>query len=151
MIAIVYFQFLMFFIYIYFVVRKHGVQKSISESWYVINPNLRWMFTVIFCYGLGVAQMFHGSVWFFLSGAFLCFVGAATTFKSGGPTVVVHNIGATGAIVFGLSGLVAVGVWWPWIPMVIGLLALLKAQNRTWWIECVAFFSILGGLIHKYL
>ena len=151
MIALVYAKFALFFIYTFFVMKRYGVQNSISESWYTIGPRFEWMFTIIFCFGIGVLTLFHGSLWFFLSGGFLCFVGAATEFKKWNLTKWVHNIGAVGCITFGLIGLAVTGIWWPFIPVVASAVVLSKAKNGTWWIETVAFFSILGGLIQKYL
>lgn len=148
---IIYVQFALFFIYTFFVVRRYGVQKSISDSWYVIDSPHKWMFTMVFCFGLGISQLFHGTVWFFLSGGFLCFVGAATDFKNWSVTKWVHNVGAVGCIVFGLIGLSVTGIWWPFIPVATSAVTLSKVKNGTWWIEVVAFFSILGGLIQKYL
>jgi len=151
MITLVYAKFALFFIYIFFVVKRYGVQNSISESWYTIGPRFEWMFTIIFCFGIGILTLFHGSMWFFLSGGFLCFVGAATQFKSDKWTRGIHNLGAVGAITFALIGLAVTGIWWPFIPVVAGAVVLSKVKNGTWWIEFVAFFSILGGLIQKYL
>lgn len=151
MIALVYAQFALFFIYTLFVVKRYGVQNSISESWYTIEKEFRWMFTVVFCFGIGVLTLFHGSVWFFLSGGFLCFVGAATQFKGDKWTQTIHNIGAVGCITFALIGLAVIGIWWPFIPVVASAVVLSKYKNGTWWIEFVAFFAILGGLIQKYL
>lgn len=148
---LIYIQLTLFIVYIFFVVKRHGVQRSISESWYTLGNDYNWMFTVVFCFGIGVLQLFHGSEWFFISGASLCFVGAATAFKGVKTTMIVHNVGATCSIVFGLIGLAVIGIWWPFIPVAVGAVSLSKIKNSTWWIECVAFFSILGGLIHKYL
>jgi hypothetical protein len=148
---LIYIQFALFFIYTFFVVRKYGVQRSISESWYTVEKPYKWMFTLVFCYGIGILQAFHGSAWFFMSGAFLCFVGAAMDFKGWETTKWVHNIGAVGCIVLALIGLAVTGIWWPFIPVAAAGVTLPKTKNGTWWIECVAFFSILGGLIQKYL
>lgn len=151
MIAIAYAQFAIFFIYTFFVWRKYGIQRSISESWYAVDKQYKWMFTM-FCFGLGITQCFHGTVWFFLSGSFLCFVGVAFDFKSRWRmTPWVHNVGAVGSIVLGLIGLAVTGIWWPFIPVSAAAVTLSKIKNGTWWIEVVAFLSILGGLIQKYL
>lgn len=144
-------QMVLFLIYTGFVVYRYGIQKSISESWYTIGPRFEWMFTMIFCFGIGIMTLFHGSVWFFLSGGFLCFVGAATEFKSEKWTRAIHNLGAVGCITFGLIGLAVAKIWWPFVPVVAAAVLLSKHKNGTWWIETVAFFAIIGGLIQKYL
>lgn len=147
---IVYLQLALFIAYTSFVWKRYGVQPSISESWYTLGTKYNWMFTIVFCFGIGVLQLFHESVWFFLSGSALCFVGAATAFKQK-MTNAVHYSGAAGAIVFGLTGLAGLGIWWPIVPVAVSIPVLTKVRNATWWIEFVAFFAILGGLIQKYL
>lgn len=152
--TLLYIQFAIFFIYTFFVWRKYGIQRSISESWYVVDKKYKWMFSM-FCFCLGALQCFHvihGSVWFFLSGSSLVFVGVATDFKSTwriNPCI--HNIGAVGSIVLGLIGLAVMGIWWPFIPVAVGAVTLPRYENGTWWIEVVAFFSILVGLAQLYL
>ena len=151
MIALVYIKLALFVFYSIFIIHRYGVQKSISESWYTLGPRFEWMFTMVFCFGIGIFTLFHGSVWFFLSGGFLCFVGAATQFKADKWTRAIHNIGAVGCIPFGLMGLAVVGIWWPFVPVVAAAVLLSKQKNGTWWIETVAFFAIISGLIQKYL
>ena len=142
--SLVIFQIALFLAYTIFVWATYGVQKSISESWYTLEKK-GWLFTIAFSWGLGVSTIFHGGVWFFLSGAFLCFVGAATQFKADKNTRGVHNIGTVGSIVFALTALALHGIWWPFLP-ILASLSLIKQNNGVWWIEHVAFFSLMAGI-----
>jgi hypothetical protein len=145
-------QWLLFTFYTTYVWIKYGVQKSISESWYTMGKSENWMFTVVFCWGIGVSMFFYDSIWFVVGGSFLTFVGAATSFKDRWDTTrYVHNIGASGCITLALAGLAVEGIWWPAVAMVAGSYLLLKVDNRTWWIETLAVYVILGGLFQRYL
>jgi hypothetical protein len=145
-------QLTIFFGYILYIVYGHGVLKSISDSWYIMPPKRRWMFTVLFCYPLGVLQMLHDGWMNVVAGAFLVFVGAATDFKSDHAKII-HYTGAAGAIFFAL---IALASEWIILPLVLTMLSIssvhfLKIKNKIWWVEVAAFSSIIIGLIQKQL
>lgn len=93
-------------------------------------------------------MMFYNSPWFFGCGSVLMFVGFAPAFKED-VTETAHVFGATGAIALGFGGLLAQGVLWPLVAFVLVTAGILgfKVTNRTWWIECIAFATIMIGLI----
>jgi hypothetical protein len=147
-------QGLIFVTYVIFIwIKFKGPLSSISESWYKLGEPLNVLFT-LFCFSIGIMMPFHivGTVpiFFFLSGAGLCFTGAAAMFKDDNITSIVHMIGATICVIGGLLGIgVELGHWIPTIIFIISasLLRLLKVKNNIWWIEIVAFACILSGLL----
>jgi hypothetical protein len=129
---------------------KFGVQESISDSWYCLSQKWNWLFTVVFCFGIGVTNAFHGNLLYLISGAFLCFVGVATEFKSEWLlTGTIHVIGAVGSIAFSVVALIIDGVYWPIIPIFLTWITLKNIRNSTWWSECIAFLVIQIGLIQR--
>lgn len=142
-------QLVLFTFYTAFIWRVYGVQKSLSETWYVIKH--KWLFSVILCFSIGVLQLTHGTVMFFLSGALLCFVGSASNFRKEKMTKIVHYVGAVGAISISLAQLGLLGIWWPLELCIVLGFPILLLENRMWWMEIVAFYAILGGIIQLKL
>ena len=150
-------QILIFLSYVTFIVIKFGVLPSISESWYELRDlgGVWYSLFTWFCWGLGFTMFFQTNdtapYLFFLSGAGLCFVGAATMFKlSDDIQPYIHFVGA----LIGIScALVGIGVErQEWIPLIMFVLSALVLtftveKNRTWWIEIVAFTCIGLGLL----
>ncbi len=145
-------QLLVITLYLGLITKRYGVLPSISDSWYSLPLNQKFLFT-LFTWGLGIPMLFYGNVWFFLSGAGLSFVGAATQFKSMiGLTKEVHYGGALVGI---LSALI--GIWVEWdnlLPLIWFLFFALSIQlsyikNKIWWQEIVAVVLILWGLLVK--
>lgn len=132
------YQALIFTLYISAVAYFYGVQPSISETWYAIKHRILFS---LFCFSLGILNCLHGGWWFFIAGGGLCFVGGAAHYKQGRFAEFVHYSGALVAIIFSIIGS---GFYWALVP--IGLAALIK-DNRIWWIEVVAFYSIILYLI----
>jgi len=145
-------QAIIFISYVTFLMIKFkGPLPSISDSWYELDGLYKSLFTW-FCWGLGFLMLFQTdgtSAMFFLSGAGLCFVGAATMFKES-MTKTVHFTGAAIGIISAL-----IGIWIERgsnIPLIIWLIfcvlfEISKVPNKTWWIEIIAFFAIIFGLI----
>lgn len=146
-------QFLLFNFYTGYIWIRKGVQKSISDSWYIVDRSKKWMFMLVFCYGIGFLNLLHSHIssLFFFSGAFLIFTGTASDFKSWTITKYVHYIGAIGAITFASIGLFIVGIKWVIIYNVLVVILLYFVKNRLWWIEIACFYAILGGLLNYYL
>jgi hypothetical protein len=97
-------------------------------------------------------MLFLGNFWFFLSGSGLCFVGAATQFRSYiGITKEVHYAGALIGI---LSSLVGIATMYqdlnPIIVFIVSamILQISKVKNTIWWQEIVAFIIILSSLVY---
>lgn len=77
----------LFIIYISSIIIKYGIPSSVSETFYLLPKNMRWLFTV-FCWGVSIIvapwlDITPKSWQFlaFLSVAGLCFVGTAAEFK----------------------------------------------------------------------
>lgn len=142
-----------FILYVTFLMVKFkGPLASISDSWYELGYPLRILFS-IFCLSLGITMTQQpGSVFFFLSGTGLSFVGIATWFKSS--EKIVHWIHFTGALTGIIFGLVGIGFSFEnWYPLLIwaGIslpIILFKIKNHMWWIEIVAFASMIYGLLN---
>jgi len=149
-------QAIIFVTYVGFLMYKfNGPIHSISDSWYQLPKPLKPLFT-LFCWSLGITMLFQGNgdtALFFLSGAGLTFVGAATAFKStAGLTDEVHYTGAAAGILFALVGLyVEYNLLFPLILMFLssGFLLLKGVDKPIWWIEMVAFVCIVLGLFFR--
>ena len=137
-----------FLAYIAFVWAKYGVLNSISESWYKVEDKEKILFT-LFCFSLGILTLFYagGPLWF-LSGACLTFVGAATRFKDGKYTQVIHTGGALLSILIAFIALWIEGIWFgPFLTAGTWLsFKLFKWKNKTWWVEVVAFACIMVSI-----
>ena len=96
-------------------------------------------------------MLLYGNIWFFLSGAGLSFVGAATAFKSKiGLTKEVHYGGALVGILGALIGILV--EYSNFLPLVWFIFLAISIQvsymkNKIWWQEIVAFLLILFGII----
>jgi hypothetical protein len=125
------------------------ILPSISDSWYELKGWKKHLFT-LFCWSLGFLMFFQtdsSTAFFFLSGAGLCFTGAASMFKER-MTKAVHYIGA------GLSILMAfMAIIFerhnidPLLFFGLSMLFIYDIKNRIWWIEVSACICILYGLI----
>jgi hypothetical protein len=139
--------------YCFYVYKKFGVLTSISESYYQLPENLKWLFTLV-TWGYSIPLMIVGSTGLaFFAGAFVCFVGAAPGFKTSLPDLEnkVHVIGATGGICLAMAF-----IWfnlhlYP-VPIIMILFTLYatskwnKIPNHTWWIEVLAFVLMVFSL-----
>ncbi len=141
-------QAVIFLAYIFFIAKKYGeIPHSISDSWYFLSKKERWLFTA-FCWSIGLLMPFQGETdWFIISGAGLCFVGAAVEYKTVVPYI--HYIGATVCIVFAFLGLLfEFGMVYP-----LAIFALISAihglfgNKPIWWIEIYAFVIIIASFL----
>lgn len=135
----------------YALIKLKKIPSSISESWYLLGDNNRILFT-LFCWSIGFLMFFQtngSSPLFFISGAALFFVGAAAAFKQK-MTRDVHVVSAIVLIASALAGILVEREFLaPSIAFGIigGGLYILKPNNKTFWIEIVAFASIIFGLL----
>ena len=60
----------------------------------------------------------------------------------------IHYLGAVLGIVLSLGGLLLNGIWLPLVIWVLGsgIMRYLKIQNFIWWVEMLAFITIIGGM-----
>lgn len=145
-------QAIIFVSYVTFLlIRFKGPIKSISESWYALGYPTNILF-ILFCFSLGLTLTFYPeSVLFFIGGTALSLVGVACAFKSSEKlTNIIHFGGATIAIV---SSLIGIGLAFDtFIPLVIWVggtlpMMLFKIKNHIWWVEILAFLTIIVGLL----
>jgi len=141
----------------FLLIKFKQILPSISESWYRLRDlgGVWYSLFTFFCWLLAFPMFFQTNdtapYLFFLSGVGLALVGTATMFreiddKQQGR---LHTIGATMGIIGALTAIwVERGTYIPFaIFIVLSLiLSLLKVKNKIWWIEMVAFVSILYGL-----
>jgi len=128
------------------------VLHSVSDSWYILKQKEHHeeiLFT-LFTYflGIGLILQYYHSFLFFLGGMGLFWVGTQTQFRGESIKGTIHYGGAVLAIVLSLIGLLLNGVW---IPLLIcgvgtGVMYLGKIKNFIWWVEMLAFLTIIWGL-----
>ena len=141
--------------YILFVVKKYGIQESVSNSYYKLPENKRWIFTIalwMFAFPAIVLGVEHSGL-AFLAGAGICFVGAAPAFKEDMEGTV-HVVGALTGVIGGLLFMLVTGLWYVALITLalMGVVLLIPAlkKNKTWWLELVAFYgyAVAVGLLN---
>lgn len=135
----------------------HGVQKSISYSFYLLPDRWGWIFTV-FCVGISLPAIYLASsnpehLWIIsFSAAGIIFAGAASHYEKkpgrynpiqGRP---VHMIGSYVGVLGSQLYMGLNGFWGFNIAFVVFALVLFKHKNFIWWLEVMAF-----GLLALYL
>ena len=128
------------------------VLHSVSDSWYILKQKEQHeeiLFT-IFTYflGIGLILQYYHSFLFFLGGMGLFWVGTQTQFRGESIKGTIHYVGAVLAIVLSLIGLLTQGVWIPLLICGVGtsIMYLGKIKNFIWWVEMLAFITIIWGL-----
>ena len=128
-----------------------GILPSISASYYALKNPLQKLGFTLFIWGFALPLIPLSTTLFgFLAGGFIAFVGAACAYKQE-LTEKVHIVGAVGGILFGLLYIIVdLGQWQVAFITVlpIAALALLKPNNKTYWIEIVAFVGIMLGILN---
>ncbi len=137
-----------FWLYVYF---RHGVQKSISDSYYKLRKG--HLFTLaLWGFSLPLIVAVETPLIFFAA-AFIGFTGTAADFRQK-MTDVIHVIGAVGGVVLGLASLIFdFKAYLYVIAIIVAIYALdrLKIKNKTWWVETVAFIGIYLTLLIKMI
>ena len=145
-------SFFIFISYVLYVVIKHGKQKSLSYSYYVIDH--RWVFQV-FIYSLASCIILAGNTLIFLlAGLFLTIVGLTPTIKDK-KLFPFHMIGAITSIVLShvSISLTLKENWYlyliPTLCLTIGHF-ILKGKSETYFFdtELLQFFLIFTGLFY---
>lgn len=154
---------LVFTVYVTVITAKYGVLNSISESYYKLPYNSKFLFT-LFCWGFSIPLMMvgleqTGSILMFFAPAGIAFVGAAAAFKGDKVTHDVHMAGATiGIILSWLASMVLydqyiAGVVFAFISATLVALtfALRKNLHYFWWIEILAYVFLLRAIIIRFV
>ena len=128
------------------------VLHSISDSWYILKKqeNHEEILFTIFTYLLGIGTLLQCYIHplFFIGGMGFFWVGTQTQFRGESIKGTIHYIGAVLGIFLSLFGLLLNGIWLPTLIMGIGIggLKYFKIPNFIWWVEILAFLTIIGGL-----
>jgi len=146
--------------YFLFCYKRWGILKSISQSYFQLAQNEKWLFT-FFMWTIALPLMIVGHTFLsVMAGVFLCYTGAAGDTKDDKASENVHVIGATGAIILGYSFLMHLSVNLKSVPLfVITLVCILaslfmyweKTKNHTTWIEGIAYYAFVTGLLIKII
>ena len=143
-------QIIVFLSYVIGIVSKYGVLPSISDSWYSLPLGWKSLFT-FFTWGIGIPMLLYGTLPLFISGAGLCFVGAATQFKmKESYTRLIHFAGAAVGIVTPLIYFLwSFNVGLPFAIQLVGSLIIWNSKefnNKLWWVEILGFLMVVYGL-----
>ena len=126
----------------------YGVQKSISDSFYCLPIRARGLFTLALV-GFSIPVMiFADNTLMFLAGSAIVFVGAASDFKRD-ITKVWHYAAAVIGITLGMASLIIDygRIELVILFVVISIILRFTKSNFIWWIEIIAFYLILIGIL----
>ena len=139
-----------FFTYVPFIWIKYGVQTSISDSYYALQKdNLGYLFTLfcfLFAYPLA---MVAGNIFVTPAAMLICLVGVARGFKDSKVLKIAHMFGAYTGVALSQIGIwVSYDMWYVTLAFIgiSGLLFILDVKDKIWWVEILAFGSIIGVL-----
>ena len=158
---LLWFSFGIFSAYLLLIYLLFGWIKSISQSYYELKERYgnkwTWLFTVtlilfafpIMIYGLTTFDSSTFQFLFFLAPMGIIFTSVAPQFKES-LTNRVHYIGAVVGIISGMLALLLIlnlyMVVCAWL-VTIGMLSILKINNKTYWIEVISFYTIIISLL----
>jgi len=135
-----------FVAYVAYIWIKYGIQKSISESYYVLQDNndKSWFF-VAFTWLFAFPAMILGSSYLMtLAAGGIVFVGAAAAMHTF-PTRTVHMIGAIGGMTLGVLAMIFQFHMWyvaAVVAALVGLVFLFDRKRAMWWSELIIFTAI---------
>lgn len=133
-----------FITYVSFIWIKFGIQKSISESYYVLPEKINFLF-ILFCWLFAFPAMILGNSWLMLAaGGGIVFVGAAAAMHLM-PTRAIHLTGAIGGIIASqLSIYFDFNLLWLNVVSLImaAIVGLTFKKYALFCIELVAFLAI---------
>ena len=133
-----------FLAYVGYIWAKYGVQKSISESYYVLPKKRNWLFVAFTWLFAFPAMILGNSLLMTLAGAGIVFVGAAAAMHTF-PTRAWHLTGAIGGMILAcLAMIFQFGMWYlvPAIAVAILLAFLVDKKHLMWWTEVAIFVGI---------
>lgn len=154
-----------FLVYIIWVVKKWGVLPSISDSYYHYYKEgniakwlpipMKYLFT-FFIFGFSyTALMSDPTPLLFGAITLLGITGVSPAFKEDKQIETLHIVGAFGGIILSqLSIWIEHGMWYVTVSFAaLSILMMIlnkvgKFDNKTWWIEILAFTSIFFALYH---
>lgn len=133
-----------FLSYVIFIWSKYGVQKSISESYYVLPKKENFLFVLFAWLFAFPAMILGGSYLMMAAGAGIVLVGAAAAMHKF-PTRFWHLFGAIGGMILG--GLAMIFQYHMWYMAAgVALLSLISLlvdkKHAMWWTELIIFTAI---------
>ena len=149
-----------FIAYNTFVFLRYGQEPSISDSWYRLTLADKWLFTLA-TWGYVVPMLLlvltnGGIEWhkyvFYAAAVLLILVGIFPDFKVKAERPW-HVVGAEGGIATAMVWGLICGFWYVAIPFFIYTWLMMRnnIRNHTYWIEIVAYFSVVLMLWFKYV
>ena len=141
-------SFTIFTLYIIGVMLIYGVLPSISDSYYHIPEGYKLIFSFALIGFAFPIIMFDNRVLNFIAGGLICFVAVSPEFKlvyEGD----IHYACAVGGVIFGMLSLWINYKGWKYVVafILLALAAIITLHNATWWIEVLAFYTILLKLM----
>ena len=139
-------------LYLLYIVYRHGVQVSISATYYKIKHKPLFSFVLMFT---AFPMMILASTSLMVLAGFALFVVATSpAFMRDESVRKVHTYSAFLAIVFTtLSIIIDFDMWYMTLPLVVFAIAIalkaIKIGYRIWWMEIVAFIQIYSVLFIK--
>lgn len=149
-------QGLVFFGYLAFIYKKFGILDSISDSYYSLPDNLKFLF-VLFTWSMGLTLYLIGNethiYWFFASAALISLVGVASQFKLDTLIADIHSISALLSVVCGMVGLMYQHVFFPFPIAALACMYIYfkKLPNHIWWMEVSSYALIFAGFVSQLL
>jgi len=133
-----------FLAYVGYIWAKYGVQKSISESYYVLPKKKNWLFVAFTWLFAFPAMVLGNSLLMLFAGGGIVFVGAAAAMHTF-PTRAWHLTGAIGGMILAcLAMITQFGMWYllPAIAVAILIAFLVDKKHLMWWAEVAIFVAI---------
>lgn len=140
---------LIFMAYTIYIIRKFGVQPSLSDSFYDLGKYRQYLFT-FFILGSSVPLMVAANATFmYIAGGLICLVGLAPAYKETKLESTMHVIGATGGYAVAFLSLIIDFKLWPLAIIAAILAATIKknSKNYTWYAENIGYFSLWTGVL----
>ncbi|MDA3781335.1 MAG: hypothetical protein PF487_14080 [Bacteroidales bacterium] len=133
-----------FVLYVSFIWIKYGIQKSISESYYVLPKKENFLF-VLFTWLFAIPAMILGnSLLMFFAGGGIVWVGANAAMHEE-PTRAIHLTAAIGGMILaGLAMIIQYDMWYMTAGVIASLpiIYLINKKHFMWWAELIIFIAI---------
>ena len=142
---------LIFTVYLLSILLLYGVLPSISDSYYHLPDNLKLLFSFSLIGFAFPIVLYDNKVLNFVAGGLICFVAVSPEFKlvyEGD----IHYICAVGGVLFGMLSLWINYKGWKYVVgfILLAVVIILTLPNATWWVEVLAFYTILIRLMLNY-
>ena len=145
-----FFSLSVFVSYLAYVIVRYGIQPSISDSYYRLKTSGKWLFTIAtwgYAFPLladGLSGATHQDLLLLSAVSLIALVGVFPDFRITSERKL-HQIGAEGGILLAFIWGLTTSSWYL-IPPSVAIIAILyyrKPKNHTWWIEVLAYLSIV--------